>query len=67
MAFYRRADDGIRTHTSLSRERILSPLRLPFRHIGVRANLTHGPGQTKRFSLYDQLRQRSRNFLTVGN
>jgi hypothetical protein len=29
------ADDGIRTHTPLSRERILSPLRLPFRHIGA--------------------------------
>jgi hypothetical protein len=29
------ADGGIRTHTPLSRERILSPLRLPFRHIGV--------------------------------
>jgi hypothetical protein len=28
------ADDGIRTHTPPSRERILSPLRLPFRHIG---------------------------------
>ena len=28
------ADDGIRTHTPFSRERILSPLRLPFRHIG---------------------------------
>jgi len=31
----------------------------------VRANLTHGPGQTKRFSLYDQLPQRSRNFFGV--
>jgi hypothetical protein len=29
------ADDGIRTHTPRSRERILSPLRLPFRHIGA--------------------------------
>ena len=28
------ADGGTRTHTSLSRKRILSPLRLPFRHIG---------------------------------
>jgi protease I len=28
----------------------------------VPANLTHQPGQTKRFSLYDQLPQRSRNF-----
>jgi hypothetical protein len=28
------ADDGIRTHTPFSQERILSPLRLPFRHIG---------------------------------
>jgi capsid portal protein len=46
-----------------SRERILSPLRLPFRHIGVQANLTHGSAQTKRFSIYDQLRQGSRNFL----
>jgi hypothetical protein len=36
-------------------------LRLPFRHIGVPANLTHGPGQTKWFSLYDRLPQRSRN------
>jgi hypothetical protein len=35
IAFQRVADDGIRTHTSLSRERILSPLRLPFRHIGA--------------------------------
>jgi DJ-1/PfpI family len=37
-------------------------LRLPFRHIGARANLTHGPAQTKRFSIYDQLRLWSRNF-----
>jgi hypothetical protein len=37
-------------------------LRLPFRHIGVRANLTRGLAQTKRFSIYDQLSQRSRNF-----
>jgi len=42
--------------------RILSPLRLPFRHIGVQANLTRGLAQTKRFSIYDQLPQRSRNF-----
>ena len=28
------ADDGTRTHTPVSRKRILSPLRLPFRHIG---------------------------------
>jgi hypothetical protein len=40
---------------------ILSPLRLPFRHIGVPANLTHGFAQTKRFSIYDQLPQRWRN------
>jgi protease I len=52
-------------HGPLKAQRILSPLRLPFRHIGVRANLTHGPGQTKRFSLYDQLPQRSRNFFGV--
>ena len=45
-----------------SRERILSPLRLPFRHIGLQANLTRGLAQTKRFSIYDQLPQRSRNF-----
>src|SRR5438876_12196466 len=32
---FRGADDGIRTHTPPSRERILSPLRLPFRHIGA--------------------------------
>ena len=38
-----------------SRERILSPLRLPFRHIGLQANLTRGLAQTKRFSIYDQL------------
>ncbi len=31
----------------------------------MRANLTHEPGQTKRFSLYDQLPQRSRNFFGV--
>jgi hypothetical protein len=29
------ADDGIRTHTRITPERILSPLRLPFRHIGA--------------------------------
>lgn len=29
------ADDGTRTHTDLSVQRILSPLRLPFRHIGL--------------------------------
>ncbi len=52
-------------HGPLKAQRILSPLRLPFRHIGVRANLTHEPGQTKRFSLYDQLPQRSRNFFGV--
>jgi hypothetical protein len=34
MTFSEGADDGIRTHTPFSRERILSPLRLPFRHIG---------------------------------
>jgi hypothetical protein len=28
----------------------------------VRANLTRGLAQTKRFSIYDQLSQRSRNF-----
>jgi hypothetical protein len=42
-----------------SRERILSPLRLPFRHIGVQANLTRGLAQTKRFSIYDQPRPQS--------
>jgi hypothetical protein len=36
------ADDGIRTHTPLSRERILSPLRLPFRHIGAMRALYAG-------------------------
>ena len=35
IALFEGADDGIRTHTPLSRERILSPLRLPFRHIGA--------------------------------
>ena len=30
------ADGGTRTRTDLSIQRILSPLRLPFRHIGVR-------------------------------
>ena len=35
MGIFEGADDGIRTHTPLSRERILSPLRLPFRHIGA--------------------------------
>jgi hypothetical protein len=34
IAFSEGADDGSRTHTSISRKRILSPLRLPFRHIG---------------------------------
>ena len=29
------ADGGTRTRTALSGPRILSPLRLPFRHIGV--------------------------------
>ena len=29
-------DGGTRTRTTLSGQRILSPLRLPFRHIGVR-------------------------------
>ena len=37
-------------------------MRLPFRHIGVQANLTRRLAQTKRFSIYDQLPQRSRNF-----
>jgi hypothetical protein len=35
MAFIEGADDGIRTHTPIYRKRILSPLRLPFRHIGT--------------------------------
>jgi hypothetical protein len=48
-------------HGPFKAQRILSPLRLPFRHIGVRANLTHGPAQTKRFSIYAQLRLWSRN------
>jgi hypothetical protein len=30
------ADGGTRTRTDLSVQRILSPLRLPFRHIGAR-------------------------------
>jgi hypothetical protein len=30
------ADGGTRTRTDLSIQRILSPLRLPFRHIGAR-------------------------------
>jgi hypothetical protein len=29
-------DGGTRTRTTLSGQRILSPLRLPFRHIGLR-------------------------------
>lgn len=29
------ADGGTRTHTPLTEKRILSPLRLPFRHIGL--------------------------------
>jgi hypothetical protein len=33
--FLEGADDGIRTHTRITPERILSPLRLPFRHIGA--------------------------------
>jgi hypothetical protein len=32
------ADGGTRTRTTLSGQRILSPLRLPFRHIGLRAD-----------------------------
>lgn len=32
------ADGGTRTRTTLSDQRILSPLRLPFRHIGSRAD-----------------------------
>src|SRR4029077_17355561 len=43
------ADDGIRTHTPFSRERILSPLRLPFRHIGVLLHFTLVIGHTKAF------------------
>src|SRR5207253_3858306 len=42
-------------HGPVKAQRILSPLRLPFRHIGVQANLTRGLAQTKRFSIYDQL------------
>ena len=33
------ADGGTRTRTDLSIQRILSPLRLPFRHIGACAKL----------------------------
>jgi hypothetical protein len=33
------ADGGTRTRTDLSIQRILSPLRLPFRHIGARPDL----------------------------
>ena len=33
--FCRGTGGGTRTRTSLSRKRILSPLRLPFRHTGV--------------------------------
>ena len=33
------ADGGTRTRTDLSVQRILSPLRLPFRHIGARPDL----------------------------
>jgi len=40
---------------SLAKQRLLSPLRLPFRHIGVQANVTRGLAQTKRFSICDQL------------
>src|ERR1700736_5412277 len=32
---YRSADGGTRTRPPLSGQRILSPLRLPFRHIGI--------------------------------
>jgi hypothetical protein len=34
--YHRFADGGTRTRTDLSIQRILSPLRLPFRHIGAR-------------------------------
>ena len=35
------ADGGTRTRTTLSDQRILSPLRLPFRHIGMDSQATN--------------------------
>jgi hypothetical protein len=35
LLFEQSADGGTRTRTILSNQRILSPLRLPFRHIGL--------------------------------
>ena len=37
------APSGIRTHTPIARERILSPVRLPFRHEGQRRHSTIPP------------------------
>jgi hypothetical protein len=37
------ADGGTRTRTTLSGQRILSPLRLPFRHIGPCQQARNGP------------------------
>ena len=34
-------DGGTRTRTTLSGQRILSPLRLPFRHIGMDSQATN--------------------------
>src|SRR5688572_12829698 len=51
------ADGGTRTHTSISRKRILSPLRLPFRHIGgCGATLAHGVRRPRGFGGNAQLR-----------
>jgi hypothetical protein len=42
-------------------------LRLPFRHIGVQANLTRGLAQTNGFRFTTNCRSGRETFLTVGN
>ena len=58
---------GLEPARAVKAQRILSPLRLPFRHIGVRANLTHGPAQTKRFRFTTNFDSGREIFLMVGN
>ena len=48
------ADGGTRTRTALSGQRILSPLRLPFRHIGARAMKPRTPGLASAISAANQ-------------
>ena len=47
----RYTDGGTRTRTTLSGQRILSPLRLPFRHIGVRSQPSV---RARNFTVYAQ-------------